>query len=395
MSDNTLRIGLIGCGQIADAHLQQIRRVEGAEVVAVCDHEELLARQAAERFTVPMRFSNCATMIQEARPDVVHITTPVHSHAPLAIGLLDAGLHVYVEKPLTIDATEAREVMAVARENNRLVCIGHDQLFDPAWLRATQIVESGEIGEVRHVESVLGYPINGPFGRLVVSTPDHWVRRLPGGLFQNTISHPLYRITEFLDDESPEIEASWFNGHADIPFPTELRANLYGERVSGTLLFTSRVQPFQRVTRIYGTTAALEVDLDTQLIRFHQGNRYPGAFARLEAPFRQLREAGGNLKRNCGRFLRGNMHYFEGMKRLCEEFYSAIRNGTEVPVAAEEAIRVTDIMDRIFDECLGDAAESPFRIKAQTDRKSAVSAVSGSVESDAEQSSELVSNSTM
>ena len=88
MSDTTLRIGLIGCGQIADAHLQQIRRVKGAEVVAVCDHEPLLARQAAERFEIPMRFRNSATMVRDARPDVVHITTPVHSHAPLALSLI-------------------------------------------------------------------------------------------------------------------------------------------------------------------------------------------------------------------------------------------------------------------------------------------------------------------
>lgn len=389
MSDTTLRIGLIGCGQIADAHLQQIRRVKGADVVAVCDHEPLLARQAAERFEIPMRFTNSATMVRDARPDVVHITTPVHSHASLAIGLLNAGVHVYVEKPLSIDAAEARAVMSAAKENERLVCIGHDQLFDPAWLRATEIVDSGELGEVRHVESVLGYPINGPFGRLVVSTPDHWVRRLPGGLFQNTLSHPLYRITEFLDDESPRIEASWFNGHDSVPFPTELRANLNGHQVSGTLLFTSRVQPFQRLTRIYGSRGGLEVDLDTQLVRLFRSSGYPGALGRLDAPLRQLREAGSNLKRNFGRFLRGDLHYFEGMKRLCDEFYAAVRNGAdEAPVTAAEAIRVTAIMDAIFESCLA-GNESPFREQTQPSRGRSNEPRQAA---EREQSSELVSN---
>jgi predicted dehydrogenase len=373
MSNRSLRIGLVGCGQIADAHLQQIRRVSNAETVAVCDVEPLLARQAAERFGVPMQFSSLKAMLREARPDIVHVTTPVHTHAPITIQLLESGVHVYVEKPFAVDATEAREVINVAEENVRLVCLGHDQLFDPEWLRACEIAAAGVLGEIHHVDSVLGYPINGPFGRNVVASPDHWVRRLPGGLFQNAISHPLYRITEFLCDSEPQIQASWFSRLPAIPFPTELRANLQGEKVSGSLLFTSTTKPYQRVTRLYGTEASLEVDLNAQTVRLLRGESYPGAFAKLEAPLRQVRESCGNLKRNTGRFLRGHLHYFEGMKRLFGNFYDVVRDGTaretlEVspPVTHREALRVTSIMDRIFDKCRRDSSDSAFAEQRRT-----------------------------
>ncbi|MDA1248409.1 MAG: Gfo/Idh/MocA family oxidoreductase [Planctomycetota bacterium] len=367
MSERSLRIGLVGCGQIADAHLQQIRRAVGADAVAVCDSEPLLARQAAERFDVPMQFSSLNAMLREARPDVVHVTTPVHTHAPLSIKLLNAGVHVYVEKPFTVDADEARQVIDVAEQNGRLVCIGHDQLLDPEWVRVCEIVASGMLGEIHHVDSVLGYPINGPFGRHVVASPNHWVRKLPGGLIQNTVSHPLYRITEFLDDAEPSIQARWFSRLPEVPFPTELRANLQGEKVSGSLLFTSTTKPYQRVTRLYGTEAGLEVDLNTQVIRFHQSGRYPGAFAKLEAPYRQLRESCGNLKRSVGRFVRGELHYFEGMKRLFESFYESVREASfrEVssvrpPVTHQEAVRVTSIMDRIFKQCRDESGDFAF-----------------------------------
>lgn len=357
MNEQKLRIGLVGCGQIADAHLQQIRRVTGAEAVAVCDVEPLLARQAAERFDVPMQFSNLNAMLRESQLDVVHVTTPVHTHAPLTTQLLEAGVHVYVEKPFTVDATEAPRVIEVAEENDRLVCLGHDQLFDVEWLRVREIVESGILGEIQHVDSVLAYPIDGPYGRNIVADRDHWVRRLPGGLFQNTLSHPLYRITEFLTDDVPEIQASWFSRLPDIPFPTELRANLQGEIVSGSLLFSSTTRPYHRMARLYGTEAGLEVDLNAQLIRFHRSANYPGAFAKLEMPFRQLRESFGNLRRSVGRFIRGDLHYFEGMKRLFENFYDVVRDrdsheSTEMsPVTHHEALRVTAIMDRIFEQC--------------------------------------------
>jgi predicted dehydrogenase len=356
MNEKGIKVGLVGCGQIADAHLQQIRRIPWAEPVAVCDLEPLLARQAAERFEIPGQFTSLEQMVEQCRPDVVHITTPVESHRPLAKQLLEAGVHVYVEKPFTVDVSEARDVVDCARRNDRLVCLGHDQLFDPTWLECRERIDAGEIGDVQHVESVLGYPLQGPFGTQVIGNPDHWVRRLPGGLFQNTISHPLYRITEFLTDPKPELQASWFSRFNHIPFPTELRAHLRGDHVTGCLLFTSSTKPCHRLTRIYGTKGSLEVDLNAQLLRADKATRYPGAFAKIEEPWRRVRESVANLSRNVGRFWNGELHYFEGMKRTFQLFYEAVRDGSESPVSYDEMVRVTQIMDRVFDECRrGDA----------------------------------------
>jgi predicted dehydrogenase len=351
VTEPRIKVGLVGCGQIADAHLQQIRHLSCAELVAVCDLEPLLARQAAERFEVPGQFTSIEQMLDHARPDVVHLTTPVQTHAPLTIQLLESGVHVYVEKPFTVDATEARAVIDVAERTGRLVCLGHDQLFDPTWLEACDLVASGAIGSVQHVESVLGYPIDGPFGKLVASDPDHWVRRLPGGLFQNTISHPLYRITEFLPDSDPQLWATWFNKTRGVPFPTELRAHFRGENVTGSLLFASTIEPRYRTTRIYGSQAGIEIDLESQIIRFDRQTRLPGAFSKVEAPLRLLGEAMRNVRRGFGRFLRAEGHYFSGMQELFRRFYGAILDGTELPVSYDEALRVTGLMDCMFEQC--------------------------------------------
>ena len=106
----TLAVAVVGCGQIADAHLSTIRNIPGTRVVAVCDHYPDLARQAAERFRVPGVYSDFERMLERARPDVVHITTPPHTHAFLTCQALAVGAHVYVEKPFTIDAAEADRV---------------------------------------------------------------------------------------------------------------------------------------------------------------------------------------------------------------------------------------------------------------------------------------------
>src|SRR5207249_11756320 len=152
-----LLVAVVGCGQIADAHLQEIRKIPSARVVAVCDRYPDLARQAAERFGVPGIYSDVARMLAESKPDVVHITTPPQSHAALACQALAAGAHVYVEKPFTVDAAEAAGVFKAARANGRLVCVGHDHLFDPCWEELRRRHASGALGKVVHVDSILGY----------------------------------------------------------------------------------------------------------------------------------------------------------------------------------------------------------------------------------------------
>jgi predicted dehydrogenase len=372
MTDKRIKVGLVGCGQIADAHLQQIRRIPWADPVAVCDLEPLLARQAAERFEIPGQFSSLEQMLEQSQPDVVHITTPVESHRPLAMQLLEAGVHVYVEKPFTVNVHEARNVLDCARRNDRLVCLGHDQLFDPTWLECRKRIDAGEVGDVQHVESVLGYPLHGPFGTQVIADSDHWVRRLPGGLFQNTISHPLYRITKLLPDSEPDLQATWFSRFNHIPFPTELRAHLRGEQVTGSLLFTSSTKPCHRLTRIYGTVGSLEVDLNSQLIRSDKDSRYPGAFAKIEEPWRRLRESTANLARNMHRFWKGELHYFDGMKQTFCKFYEAVRDESESPISYDEMIRVTGIMDRIFDECRRGDAELAEKKRERRGRQTEV-----------------------
>src|SRR5688500_12361657 len=111
-----MRVGIIGCGKIADQHAEQIRRVAGSRLIAVCDREKLMADQLAERFDVKGSFVDVDTMLREARPNVVHITTPPQSHFDLAKKCLKAGCHVYVEKPFAIDFEEARDMVALAEE---------------------------------------------------------------------------------------------------------------------------------------------------------------------------------------------------------------------------------------------------------------------------------------
>src|SRR5690348_14682164 len=124
-----LKVGIIGCGKIADEHAAAIQRIDGCEIVGVCDREPLMAQQLQERFPVRRAYSEVSALLSDARPDVVHITTPPSSHFDLAMLCLESGCHVYVEKPFTLYAAEARTLIDYATERRLQITVGHDAQF--------------------------------------------------------------------------------------------------------------------------------------------------------------------------------------------------------------------------------------------------------------------------
>src|SRR5674476_186457 len=113
-----IKVGIIGCGKIADSHAWAIGLIPNAEIVGVCDKEELMARQFAERFHIKRYFQNINNMLEATHPDVVHITTPPQSHYEIGKCCLTAGCHAFVEKPFTLNSTEAEELIRFAEVKN-------------------------------------------------------------------------------------------------------------------------------------------------------------------------------------------------------------------------------------------------------------------------------------
>src|SRR6516162_8558123 len=102
-----LRVAIVGCGKIADQHVQAMRRVPECQIVSLCDREMLMARQLGKRFGISECFSDLAKMLKATAPDVVHITTPPQGHFGVAQQCLESGSHVYLEKPFTVTSQEA------------------------------------------------------------------------------------------------------------------------------------------------------------------------------------------------------------------------------------------------------------------------------------------------
>ena len=191
-----LRVSIVGCGKIADSHAEQIRRINDCEIVGVCDREELMARQLADRFSIKMFFSDIQDLLEKARPDVVHITTPPQSHFELGRLCLERGCHIYVEKPFTLDTPQALELIHMAEQRGLKVTVGHDGQFSHAANRLRELVGQGYLGgDPVHMESYYCYDLGtGSYANAILGDKNHWVRRLPGKLLHNTIGHGIARV---------------------------------------------------------------------------------------------------------------------------------------------------------------------------------------------------------
>jgi predicted dehydrogenase len=351
-----LKVAIVGCGKIADSHALEIQRIKGCEIVAVCDQEPLMARQLSERFRVKQYFGDVTELLRNARPDIVHVTTPPQSHFDIAKLCLESGCHVYVEKPFALYENEAQQLIALASEKQRKMTVGHDDQFGHAARRMRTLVQSGFLGGGPiHMESHYCYELGGSgYATAFLGNKRHWVRRLPGKLLQNVISHGIARIAEFLKSESPNVMAYGFvspflknNGESEII--DELRVIICEEeRATAYFTFSSQMRPSLHQFRIYGPKNGLVLDHDQETLIKLRGTRFASYAERFIPPAMTAQQYLGNLVTNLRSFLTNDFHMKSGMKYLIESFYRSIVEDTPVPIPYREILLTARIMDAIF-----------------------------------------------
>jgi predicted dehydrogenase len=356
--DRVLKVAIVGCGKIADAHASQIVRISGCEIVAVCDRELLMAKQLYERFPVKHYFGDLTELLNNAQPDVVHITTPAETHYSIARLCLEHGSHVYVEKPVTLNAAEAEALIALADQRALKITAGHDDQFSHVARRMRALIRNGYLGGTPvHMESSFCYDLGDPaYARALLSDKNHWVRRLPGKLLQNIISHGVARIAEFMTSDSPQVIAHGFvspllQSMGETEIVDELRVIISEEsRTTAYFTFSSQMRPTLHEFRIYGPRNGLILDQDQETLIKVRGTRYASFAEKFIPPAGLAFQFLGNLKTNLGTFLRKDFHMKAGMKCLIESFYQSIVQNEQPPIPYREILVTAKIMDSIFEQ---------------------------------------------
>jgi len=355
-----IRVGIIGCGKMADQHVAQIIRVKDAKISAVCDNELLMAKQMAERFNISQHYADVSEMLNADRFDVIHITTPAQSHYEIGKLCLENGNNVYIEKPFTLNTEEAIELIKIGEKKGLKLTVGHNAQFSHVMVRMRELIKSGYLGgKPVHLESHYCYNIGDKnYAKALLTDKNHWVRKLPGSLLQNIISHGISKIAEFMDDDNAHICAQGFTsenlkslGAHDIV--DEVRVIIRGkDNTTAYFTFSTQFKPVPHQFRIYGPKNSLIVDEDHQMLIKLENKDYKSFLRYFIPPFDFARQNISNFGFNFKKFLMKDFHLPNdaGLKTLIELFYRSISCNSPLPISYKEIIATSKIMDTIFEQ---------------------------------------------
>lgn len=157
-----LKVGVIGCGSIAKyRHLPEYAANPNVEIVAVCDAVEERAKATAEQYGAEA-FTDYEQLLNSIETDVVSVCLPNYLHAPVSIAALHAGNHVLCEKPMATSHEEALAMIEAAKENGKILMIGHNQRFVASHQKVKKMLEEGEFGKVYSFRTTFSH--GGPEG---------------------------------------------------------------------------------------------------------------------------------------------------------------------------------------------------------------------------------------
>jgi len=152
MKDEKIGVGLIGTGFARNTQAPAFSICEGAELIAVCSGRVESAQRVAAEFNIKYVCENYEQLLALEDVSLVVISAPPYLHHPITMAALEAGKHVICEKPMAMNAAEAREMVEAAESRpDQLSIIDHELRFNPTWRRLKELVDDGFLGDLHHI----------------------------------------------------------------------------------------------------------------------------------------------------------------------------------------------------------------------------------------------------
>ena len=150
---STINMGVIGCGYWGPNLIRNFRRLSDCHLAAICDPRVERLQHLCSLYHDLAAFTNCEKLLEMPGLTAVAIATPVKHHFPLAKASLLAGKHTFIEKPMASSSKECLELIDIAERKGLVLMIGHTFLYSASVKRIAEIIHSGELGEIRYINS--------------------------------------------------------------------------------------------------------------------------------------------------------------------------------------------------------------------------------------------------
>ena len=312
-----LNVGVIGCGAAGSVHLACWNNLVGVRIAAICDADGNAAARAAAQYDGASAFTNLRDLLQSGRFDIIDICTPAIQHLEAVSSALRAGANVLCDKPLALRSEDARALVRLAHERERLLMTAFPHRFHPPLLFAKELVDNDDIGRV----TMFRCRFSGYMEAAGVDEQGAAEQSGVGALLDTASSGiDLFR---YFCGEAAHIEGRVAHVNPNIKVEDTAALLLTGEGGALGVVEVSWSQPGGRsVVEIYGTAGACLVDYDTGLIRYLTADQ----------PFYQNREEGGPNR----------------YERLIAHFADAVRGLQPPLVTGEDGLRALELCEAVY-----------------------------------------------
>ena len=338
-----MRVGIVGSGSISSLHLQAISNYANCQIVGIVDRDLARARGQAERFKVAHTFDSLAPLFA-LKPDVVHVLTPPDSHAPLVIEALEAGAHVYVEKPMAPTAADCEAMIKTAQRADRQLCVGHSYNYIPVVARAQELIASGTTGEVLQVSASYNYDVrrNPTFGT------GHWSSNLPGGLLEDLAVHMVSLLIRLLGRPLRTSALSRSSGQVPGAAADDVRAVIEGERGLGSFSVSLRGRPDMILIDVWCTRMILRINASSMSLMTYRPLPVPQKIGRGLGNLDVAAQLVGGTLSATWQLLRKKVDGSYGITPCIHAFYDALAAGKPSPIDPREGEQAVTVLRDIW-----------------------------------------------
>lgn len=339
-----IKIAVVGLGKMGVSHLAIVNAQPELELVAVCDASSYVLG-VLEKYTGVTTFSDYDAMLREADLDAVLIATPSRTHASMVRGALERGLHVFCEKPFTLDPDDAEALTALARDRGAVTQVGYHNRFVGTFGEVKRLLEAGAIGTVTHVSGEAYGPV------VLKPKGGTWRSRKEegGGALYDYAAHPIDLLNWYLGAPIG-VGGTVLNPIFSREIDDEVYSTLfYPDGVSARISVNWSDESFRKMTTritVWGTEGRIFADRQECRIFLRDGADVPAGY-----------EAGWNVRYTTeltepvGFYLRG-----EEYSAQIDHFAARIRDPGIDGVNAFESAAMTD---RAIAMMVADAQKGP------------------------------------
>ena len=346
-----IKVGVIGCGGIANGkHMPSIKSLGDVEIVAFCDIIKEKAEDAKKNFGTEDAkvYTDYKELLKDDSIVAVHVCTPNRSHSFITVDALHAGKHVICEKPMAINAAEAKKMVDAAKETGKILTIGYQNRYraDSAYLK--RACENDDLGEIYYAKALA-------LRRRAVPTWGVFLNEYEqgGGKLMDIGTHALDLTLWMMDNYKPKmVVGSVFKKLGD----QKESGNAWGDWDPKE--YTVEDSAFGYIVMENGATIVLESSWALNILDCQEASTVlcgtkAGADMKDGLRINNVKYNKQNIEKPD--LSAGGVAFFDGAgggkpeEIEAQIFYNAIKNGTDVVVKPEQAFVVTQILEAIYE----------------------------------------------